>query len=289
MIDAALVLEGGSLRSLYTAGVLDVFMENNIDFSYIVGVSAGALCAGNYIAKHIGRSAKINILHSNDSNFFGMKQLLFKGSAFNFDFLFNTVKKWYPYDESKIDNPNRRFIIGATNCDTGEPVYFEKQEYVGLTHALQASASIPLLCKKVHIDGMDCIDGGVADPIPIRKALADEHNKVVLILTRDSKYIMKHASGRTRFLYKRVYRKYPQLIESFENRPQNYNALTEEINEMEANNKIYVIRPRNEVTIKGLERDARTLLDLYFRGRDDARELLPKMNEYLNSNKSWDK
>jgi predicted patatin/cPLA2 family phospholipase len=282
MKNVALVLEGGSLRSLYTSGVLDVFMENNIEFPCVIGVSAGAMNAGNYIAKHIGRSAKINLMHSNDSNYFGLKQLLFKGSVFNFDYLFNTVRDFYPYDETAINNPNQRFLIGATNCDTGAPVYFERYDYKSMTHALQASASIPLLCKTVSIDDMNCVDGGVADPIPVKKAFDEGYEKVVLVLTRDLEFRMNAHSKSTKFLCKRKYKKYPRLIESLESRPQRYNDLLDEIKKLEDENKIFVIRPCKEIAIRKIEKDVRALLDLYFRGREDTLRILPQMFEYIN-------
>ena len=146
MINAALVLEGGSLRSVYTAGVLDVMMENNMEFAYVIGTSAGALCGGNYIAKEIGRSARINIMHSNDANYYGFSRFLRTGSIFNYDYLYNEpINRLYPYAEDRFLESKQRFVITATNCETGEAVYFEKHTYDDMTAALTASCSIPLL------------------------------------------------------------------------------------------------------------------------------------------------
>jgi len=283
MINAALVLEGGALRSIYTSGVLDVFMENNIEFSCVIGVSAGALNAANYIAKHIGRSARINILHSNDSNYYGIKQFLLKGSAFNFDYLFySPVKDLYPYDEDTFMATKQIFLIGATDCKTGKSVYFEKHNYTELVRALQASSSIPLLCKPVQIDDKIYLDGSIAEPIGIHKAFSEGFNKQVVILTRQYGYNKSETSRLIRYLYETKFKKYPELINSLNYYSTLYNSLTEEINEMEKENKIFVIRPSREINIKTIEKDARKLIDLYFLGREDALKLLPEMYEYIN-------
>ena len=283
IVNAALVLEGGGLRSLYSSGVLDVFMENGLEFSCVIGVSAGALNGANYIAKHIGRSARINILHSNDTNYFGIKQFLLKGSVFNFDYLFYTpIKDLYPYAEDVFMNSKQRFLIGATNCETGKAVYFERHTYADLVHTLQASSSIPLVSKPVNIDGLTYLDGAIADPIGVGKAFSEGFDKVVVILTSHLEYREKKPSNLVRFLYKTVYRKHPELITALDNYHLLYNSLIEEINKMENENKIFVIRPSHEIKIKNLERDARKLTDLYFLGRDDARMLLPKIFEYIN-------
>jgi len=283
MINAALVLEGGSLRSLYTAGVLDVFIENEMEFECVIGVSAGALTGANYIAKHAGRSAKINILHSNDSNYYGLKQLIFKRSAFNFNYIFySPIKDLYPYNENMLANTKQKFLICATDCETGKAVYFEKYNYNELVQTLQASSSLPLLSKPVIVDGITCLDGAIADPIGVNKAFSEGYEKVVVVLTRDLEHSNKKVIKMGQRLSRMVYKKYPELIEALNNVANNYNSLIEQIYKMEQENKIFVIRPSREVKVGKMEKDARKLIDLYFHGRDDARGLLKKMFEYLN-------
>jgi len=284
MINAALILEGGALRSIYTTGVLDIFMENNIEFSCVIGVSAGALNAANYIAKHIGRSARINILHSNDPNYFGVKQFLLKRSAFNFNYLFySPIKELYPFDEQTFINSKQRFLIGATDCKTGKAVYFEKHNYTELVRALQASSSIPLLCKPVHIDDKICLDGSISEPLGIHKAFSEGYKKQVVVLTRQFGYNVKIESSKfLKYLCKIYYKKYPELINSINNYSILYDSLIEEIKKMEKENKIFIIRPSHETGIKSIEKDARKLVDFYFLGREDARKSLPKMYEYIN-------
>ena len=283
MINAALVLEGGSLRSLYTAGVLDVFLENDMEFSCVIGVSAGALTAANYIAKHVGRSAKINILHSNDPNYYGLKQLILKRSAFNFNYIFySPIKDLYPYNEELLKITKQKFFICATNCETGKAVYFEKHNYNELVQALQASSSMPLLSKPVIVDGITCLDGAITDPIGVNKAFSEGYEKVVVVLTKDLEHSSKKVIKVANFLCKIFYKRYPELITALNNVSSNYNSLIDKIYKMESENKIFVIRPSSEVKISKIEKDARKLVDLYFRGRDEARGLLQGMLEYLN-------
>ena len=283
MINAALVLEGGALRSLYTSGVLDVFMEKGMEFACVVGVSAGALNAANYIAKHIGRSARINIMHSNDANYFGFKQLFLKRSVFNFDYLFYTpIKDLYPYAENILMNSKQKFLIGATDCETGKAIYFEKHNYIELAQALQASSSIPLLCRPVNVDGITCLDGAISDPIGINKAFSEGYDKVIIVLTRHFEYRSKKKSGLINILYKIIYKKYPKLLAALNNSPRQYNSLIEEIKKMERENKVFVIRPSRDIKTLNMEKNTRKLVDLYFQGREDARMLLPKISEYIN-------
>lgn len=282
MIKAALVLQGGSLRTVYTSGVLDVFMENDIEFECVIGISAGALIGANYIAKHIGNSARINIMHSNDSNFYGIKQYLLKGSIFNFDYLFySPIKELYPYDEKALEKTKQKFMIGATNCDTGQIEYFEKYNYKDMVKVLQASCTIPMLCKPVNLNGKLYIDGGVGDPVGLTKALSEGYDKVVLLLTRDKNYIRKENSLLNKFFINWYKKRYPALMNQISTYPEYYNSLMKDINQMEKEQKIFIIRPDKEVEISKIERDARRLIKLYLDGRDGARKSLPKMLEYL--------
>jgi len=283
IINAAVVLEGGGLRTTFTSGVLDVFMENGLEFSGVIGVSAGALNAANYIAKHIGRSARINIMHSNDINYYGIIKLLTTGSIFNFNYMFySPIKDLYPYNEDILSSTRQRFHIGATNCETAKIEYFERNNYEDLVHVLQASSSMQLLSKIVDIDGKPYVDGAISDPIGYNKAFAEGYDKVVLVLARHYEYIMEETPGFIKYLYKRHYRKYPELVDILVNESERYNLIIEEIKKLEKEEKIFVIRPSREINIGLMERDPRKLLDLYFQGRDDARLLLPQMLEYLN-------
>ncbi|MCI8603394.1 MAG: patatin family protein [Ruminiclostridium sp.] len=284
MVDAALVLEGGSLRGLYTSGVLDYFIEKNIEFSCVIGVSAGSLTGANYISKQKYRSAKINILHSNSNKYFGIYQLLTKGNAFNFDYLFNSpINNIYPYDINATLTSKQRFLICATDCIAGSPVYFEdKSNYEMMTNYLRASSSIPLLAKMININGTAYLDGGICEPIGIRKALQEKYKKIVVILTRDINY-KKSKNSFIQSVIKVKYKKYPNLLDSLEKMNSTYNDLKETVDILEKKGDIFVIRPQKEVCIRRMEKRTRKLVELYFQGLEDAETNFKRMLEYLNS------
>lgn len=278
---SALVLEGGALRSVYAAGVLDVFMENKIDFGYVLGVSAGALNAGNYISGQIGRSAKVNIDYVNDTRYIGLLHLLKEGSIFNFDFLFGEpTKEWMPYNEKAFMDSKQQYIIGATNCLTGKQEFFERHTYKGLVEVLTASSTLPILSRLAYIDGVPYIDGGVSNAVPFKKAYEDGYEKIVIILTRPKGYHSKRNIMLNQ-LFKVYYRKYPNLVKKLCTMPDRYNKLLNQINKLEKRGKAFVIQPNTTLKVKRVERNQDKLRLLYLEGKEDARMLLPKMIEYL--------
>jgi len=283
MIHGALVIEGGAMRSLYAAGILDVLLENKMEFSYVIGSSAGTLVAANYIAKHIGRSLRINVLHANDPNYFGLRHYIkSKGNIFNFSYLYQApINDLYPYNTDALNNSKQRFIITATNCETGFPVYFEKRTYDEITKALTASCSLPLITKIVDIDGCKCLDGGIATPVAIHKAIEDGNQKIVVILTRDSEYKKNELSPFVKAISKVMYKQYPALLKSLFEMPRYYNKLKDEIISLEKDGKIFVVRPKKPLAISRTERDARKLLSAYFLGRDDMYDSMDKMMAYI--------
>lgn len=282
MVNAALVLEGGALRSLYTAGVLDYFVEKNIEFSAVIGVSAGALTAANYISKQRRRIAQINILHSCDSNYYGLKQLLLKKSVFNFDYLFDDLDRQFPYDMEAFTNSRQKFFIAATDCKAGEVQYFESaDEYIKLTQQLRASSSLPLLAPMIHIEEKTYLDGGITAPIGIQKALDEQYGKVVVILTREKEFVKESENLLIRMLFRIYYRKYPALLKALQDMPDRYNEIRHMIDELEMRNEIFVIRPQRLQKIGYAEKNARKLIQLYFQGLQDAQDQFEAMKKYL--------
>jgi predicted patatin/cPLA2 family phospholipase len=269
---------------LFTSGVLDVFMEINLEFELIISVSAGAMNAANFIAGHVGRSARINIIHSNDTNFFGLRKLLFTGNAFNFDYLFHDpINTLYPYNEYALMNSRQRLLIAATDLETGKAVYFEENEYNEMIEVLRASSSMPLWCRPVNIDGRYYLDGAVGDAIGVHKAISEGFDKIVVVVTRDSSFIRPSTSKFIQFVNNLLYKKrYPEFTRVLNRWADDYNILTNEIKEMEKDGRVFVIRPSRIFNIKNLERDARKLVDIYFLGRDDGHDALTGMLEYLN-------
>lgn len=281
MIKGALVLEGGALRSVFGAGVLDVFLENKLQFEYVLGISAGALNAGNYVSGQMGRTASININYANDSRYIGITQFIKKGSIFNLDFLFDEpVGDWVPYDEYAFTHTKQKFIIGATNCLTGKQVFFEKHTYKELTEVLAASSTLPVLSKTTFIDGIPYIDGGVSNAIPFTKAIQDGYQKIVIVLTRPEGYINKNNEFLNQ-VFRIYYHKYPNVVKKLCTMSQRYNSLLRQIKELERANKVFVIRPTTLLKVKRVERDKNKLRLLYLEGKEDARQKLADMMEYL--------
>ena len=282
MINAALVLEGGSLRGLYTAGVLDVFIEKKIEFSCVIGVSAGAIVASNYISKQKMRTAKINILHSGNQDYYGIYQLITKGNAFNFDYLFHDpINNMYPYDINALSKTKQRLLICVTDCNSGKPVYLEnKPDYETMVKYLWASSSIPLLADMISINGRKYLDGGISEPIGIKRAIKEKYKKIVVILTRDKEYNNLGFSA-THPLLRIKYKDYPHLLATLNKTCSNYNSLKRLVDEMEENGDIFVIRPQKKVDFHLMEKNPRKLIELYFSGIEDAEANLKQMLAYL--------
>ena len=276
----ALVLEGGAFRGVYTAGVLDVLLSNNIYADCVVGVSAGALNGLNYISKQVGRSAKININYCNDSKYIGRKALLKNKGIIGFDYLFGEISnKLVPFDYEEFNKSNQRFVAVATNCITGDSEYFEKNICSDIFLATQASSSMPLASSIVKINGIPYLDGAVSVPVPVKWAIEQGYEKIIVVLTRDMNYKKTNITNKLKFLYSFAYRKYPNLINKLYTMSERYNELRKDIDNM---NNIFLIRPQKEVTVSRLEKDKEKLKTLYKQATEQTSLYIPKIKEYLD-------
>lgn len=282
MIKAALVLEGGALRGMYTSGVLDTFLKNNMEFECVAGVSAGALNAMSYISKQPGRSAKINLEYCDDPRYIGRKAFIKNKGIIGYDYLFGDISEnKVPFDYKSFQNTNQRFIIVTTNCEKAETEYLEKSNCNDLFKAAQASSSMPLASAMVEINNNHYLDGAVTTSIPVKWALEQGYEKVVVVLTRDKTYRKPMLSNKMKKLYKLAYHKYPKLIEKLNTMPERYNKLQDEIIDLEKEGKIFIIRPEKEVTVSRLEKDKEKLENLYKEGIAEAEKNLDALKEYL--------
>lgn len=282
MIKAALVLEGGALRGMYTSGVLDTFLKNNMEFECVAGVSAGALNAMSYISKQPGRSAKINLEYCDDPRYIGRKAFIKNKGIIGYDYLFGDISEnKVPFDYKSFENTNQRFIIVTTNCEKAETEYLEKSNCNDLFKAAQASSSMPLASAMVEINNNHYLDGAVTTSIPVKWALEQGYEKVVVVLTRDKTYRKPILSNKMKKLHKLAYHKYPKLIEKLNTMPERYNKLQEELIDLEKEGKIFIIRPEKEVTVSRLEKDKRKLENLYKEGIAEAEKKLDTLKEYL--------
>ena len=279
---AILLLEGGSLRGLFTAGVLDTFMENDVYFPAVAGVSAGALNALNYISHQPGRSASINLRYRHDGRYFGPKAALRGGSLFGLNFMLHDVKKEVPYDEETYAHGGMRMIAVATNAETGKPAYFEKGKTdFDFNEAVRASASLPLASAPVMLDGQPYLDGGCACPIALNWALEQGFEKIVVVTTREKGFRKKQPGQRMIDLYDDFYGDKPLFLATMLTQEMRYNALMDQLDELEESGRVFCVRPQEPITIGRFEGDTEKLLALYNRGHREGREALAGMQTYL--------
>ena len=234
--NSILLLEGGSLRGLFTAGVLDTFMENDVYFPAVAGVSAGSLNAVNYASHQPGRSASINLRYRHDSRYFGPKAALRGGSLFGLKFMLNDVKKEVPFDEETFAHGGMRVIAVATNVETGKPAYFEKGKTdFPFDEAVRASASLPLASVPVVLDGQPYLDGGCSCPIALNWALNEGFEKIVVITTRQKGFRKAMPGQRMVDLYDDFYGDKPLFLADMLTQELRYNTLMDQLDELEEN------------------------------------------------------
>ncbi|MGI5958316.1 MAG: patatin-like phospholipase family protein [Massiliimalia sp.] len=282
MAQIGLVLEGGGLRGTYTSGVLDAFMDEEIEFPYMIGVSAGVCNALSYISKQKGRSAQINIEHCNDKSYYSMENLLKTGNMFGEDMLFHRIPdELYPFDYQAYEENyrNTKLLAGTTDCKTGKAVFFEVNDPKNQYDIVKASCWLPFISKIVHYHGMELLDGGVADSIPVGKAFQDGCDKVVVVLTRPEGY-RKQPSKANSLAHLR-YRKYPNLIDAITHRYDVYNRTLEKLDELEKAGKILIIRPSEDLGISRLEKDREKLQHACEIGYKDGQAKAEQIKEWL--------
>lgn len=285
MTEGALVLEGGSLRGVFTAGVLDVFMEQGIEMSYVNGVSAGSMSGMSYVSKQIGRTIKVDLDYVNDKRFLSFRNLVEKRSIFNFDFLFGELSNTLvPFDYDTFYKSEQIFEVIATRCKTGKPEYFEKSKCDNFIDAVKASSSIPILSRMITVEGKKYLDGGCSMPVAYQRAIDLGYEKIVLVLTREPGYRKPPLDKWTKKGYERYFAPLPRFLKALEDVPERYNRMQEEIDRLEKEGRIYVIRPDHHVTVQRTEQDKRKLQALYQEGRRLALEHMDSLKAYLKLN-----
>lgn len=276
-----LLLEGGAMRGLYTAGVLDIFMENNIKIDGIVGVSAGALFGMNYKSKQIGRVLRYNKKYAGNRNYMGFYSFLTTGNIMNEDFCFKRiVNELDPIDYETFKKTNVEFYAVVTNIETGKAEYIKLDDLKDRNNLeiLRASGSMPFVSKPVIVNNKKYLDGGIADSIPIDKIMSMGFDRVIVVLTRPISYRKKKTNQTFPKIY---YRKYPKFAETINNRYEKYNEELEKISELEKKEKIFVIRPSKLVKIKRIEKNSDKLQEMYDLGKENTIKLLDKIKEFI--------
>lgn len=278
----AMVLEGGSFRCQFTAGVLDVFMENGVEVSACYGVSAGALSGLNYKSRQIGRANRVNLAFCNDSRYMGAKSFATSGSVVGYDFLLNDIQdRLDPFDNDAFEkNPMSLYAV-ATDVVFGTPAYLPVENAVLDVDALRATTSLPLMTQPVEMGDAIYLDGGVADSVPVEHALEDAgFDRAIVVLTQDRTY----KKGPYEFLAAAHarYAAYPYLLEALENRHERYNEQREHIWEYERQGRALVIAPPQPVEVRHIEHDPAKLLALYIQGRQEGKRRLDEVRAFIS-------
>jgi predicted patatin/cPLA2 family phospholipase len=281
--DTALVLEGGGFRGIFTAGILEVFMENNLYFESVYGVSAGATYAASYISRQPGRNLEVNEL-INDKRYLGFKNLLRERSLFSWDFILEEIpQKIIPFDYETLKNSDSQFYVGASNCETGKAEFFllykaDKQDFKTI---FTASCSLPLIAPVVRYRNKQFLDGGLADSIPFKQALKNGQSRALVILTQPRDY--QKEPLKYKYLFKWFYRKHPKVYEMLCRRADKYNDALRQLKQLEKEGIVYVIRPDKPIEIKRIENNPVKTRKVFEDGVNAGKKNMTSINRWLNS------
>lgn len=274
MKDTALVLEGGGMRGVFTCGVLDNFMDRGIRFPYVIGVSAGACNGLSYMSGQRGRAKFSNIDLLAKYRYIGFRYLLKQHNIMDFNLLFHEFpNRILPYDYEAYFRSEGRYVMVTTNCRTGRAEYFEeKSDPDRVISIVKASSSLPFVCPITEVDGVPMLDGGIVDSIPVRHAMGEGYKRCVVVLTRNRGYRKNlHGTKVPPFIYK----EYPRLKVAINRRSAVYNEQLEEVERLEEEGLVQVIRPEKPIVVDRMERDINKLTALYEEGYQCAARWKP--------------
>ena len=281
-----LIMEGGAMRGMFTAGVLDVLMENGLVTDGAIGVSAGAVFGCNYKSHQIGRVIRYNTEYCNDKRYASFKNLVKTGNLYSEQFCSHEVpEKLDPFNEAAFAASPMDFFVVCTDVKTGEPIYHKcRKGDAEDVLWMEASASMPLAAKIVKIGHYGLLDGGVADSIPVRFFESIGYKRNLIILTQPKGYTKK----KNKFLpaIRAKYFRYPAFVEAVADRHERYNETLSYISMLEQAGKDYVIRPPIPLEIGAMERDPSQLRRVYETGRAVAQIQVEKIRDFLNAVKA---
>ena len=279
-----IVLEGGGMRGIFTAGVLDFLLDKQIEFDYCIGVSAGACHSCSFLAKQKGRAFAVSTDYLTDKRYCSVYSLLTTGDMFGVKMCYETIpKELYPIDNETFKQSKTKFFTVVTNCETGKPEYPEVKDLFEDVHYVRASSSLPLISRIVNINGKKYLDGGIADPIPVVQAMSSGCDKAVVILTQPKGFVKKPDGFMSAM--KTKYRKYPQFIKAMENRADTYNKTTELITRYEEKGKLFVIRPDEPLNIGRTEKNMEKLKSAYNIGYRTIENRYEEFIKYMEADK----
>ena len=275
-----LVLEGGAMRGLWTAGITDVMMENDIWPDGLIGVSAGAAFGCNYKSRQIGRAIRYNTQYAKDGRYSGLKSLLTTGNYFNAEFGYHIMPHQLDFFDDDAFNQNpMMFYVVCTDVETGQPIYKELKTTSEETYDwIRASASMPLVSKIVELEGYKLLDGGVVDSIPLAYFESLGYKRNVVILTQPLGYQKAH--NRLMPLMRMSLRGYPKMIEAMDKRHIMYNRQLEFVAQAEREGRCLVIRPENKIPIGHISHDPNQMRLVYEQGRTVGEQYLNRIRDF---------
>ncbi|MDY6084366.1 MAG: patatin family protein [Dialister sp.] len=269
--DTVLLLEGGAMRGIFTAGVLDAFMEKGLYFPRMIAISVGTLLGVCYMTGQKERILRVNIKFVKDRRYMGLHHLLRDGSYFNFRFMFGDIAHTLePFDYEGFAEAKEEIFAIATACRNGRPVYFSNKDYDIDTFMkiCEASCSIPLFSKPVKLKEESYVDGGVGMPLcPLPCEIPFPHEKLIYILTRDVSYRKKPVPRAFRSMMRAIYgRKFPAVAEEICTVPERYNERMEQLSKLEKEGRVFIIRPMKPTEVPWTESNPHKLMRLYGEG-----------------------
>ncbi len=277
-----IVMEGGASRTIFSCGVTDIFLDEQIMPDYFIGVSAGIAYGVSYISRQRGRNEEFTRLYMNDKRYMGIRYLLNPGKKcyYNLAFAFDEIPNHLvPYDYKALAEYPGKVVAVVTNIATGEAEYKEIPPYETLWETTIASCSLPVLFQPVKLGNDYYMDGGIADSIPYRQAIKEGCDKIIVILTREREY--EKGAEKSQKLINHLCRKYPKIVERMNHRAEEYNACCKELFELEKQGKVFVITPENTFGVERTEGDWKRLEPLYQEGIRVAKKQMPALKKYL--------
>lgn len=260
----SLILEGGTLRPIFSAGVMDALLDNNITFPYCIGVSAGITNGVSYISKQKGRNLEVVTKYRNDNRYLSYRNFLRCKSIFGLDFVFDEIpNNLILFDMDTYRKYPGKVLVGVTNAHTGKTEYLNGKDLDDKATMLRATCAIPLLFPVIKINGKEYYDGGLCDPIPIKKAIADGNTKHLIVLTQPKGY-KKELSKKNILVAKLLNKKYPNLKTPLLNRHNHYNETVKFCEQLESEGKVLILRP--EYNLDSFEKDINKLKSSYDHG-----------------------
>ncbi|MEG0275972.1 MAG: patatin family protein [Coprobacillus sp.] len=278
----ALILEGGTFRPIFSCGIMDALIDNGIEFPYVIGVSAGITDGFSYVSKQVKRNYDILMNHRHDKRYVGMRNFIKEKSLFGLKFAYETIpNKIYPFDWNTFLSSTTQIKVGVTNAKTGLCEYLDGKELDKQCTMLKATCAIPFVFPVIHLNGNEYYDGGICDPIPVKKAMADGFDKMLIILTRPKGY-MKQLSKANVMASRHLKKRYPLLVESLLTRHTMYNETVEYCESLEKEGKALILRPMEDVQIDSFEKDLTKIQRLYDYGYQLAIDKLGEIKKFVD-------